>query len=252
MSMPLSQHSAAPAATGDAASFSRLSQPLVCWTATEDLDRAVIQRLTGELPEDEARQAQAFVFDGDRATYAAAHAMLRRALREILGEEPRFTRSALGRPELLPPAGNGATAPSFNLTHTRGFAACAILRGAPIGIDAEDTRRPIDAAAIAARWYAPSEQRLLGELPEPRRAAMFFRLWTLKEAIVKATGHGLRVEPQLFAVDPDRGQATIPADLGIPTRWRLAELSPLPHIRLAVAAPGEGGIDASLTNFALG
>ncbi len=161
----------------------------------------------------------------------------------------RFTRNALGRPELLPLAGD-ATAPSFNLTHTRGFAACAILRGAPIGIDAEDIRRPIDAAAVAARWCAPAERRLLAQLPAERRTEMFFRIWTLKEAIVKATGHGLRIEPQRFAVDPDRGHALIPAELGIPTRWRLAEFSPLPHIRLAVATPGEGGIAASLTNFA--
>ncbi len=90
MSMPLSQHSAAPAATGDAALLSRLSQPLAYWTAAEDLDRAVIQRLTRELPEDEARRAQAFVFDGDRATYTAAHAMLRRALRAALGEKPQI------------------------------------------------------------------------------------------------------------------------------------------------------------------
>jgi 4'-phosphopantetheinyl transferase len=251
MSMPPSQHSAAPASTRDARPGSRLPQPLVYWTTPEDLDRAAIQRLTAELPEDEARHAGAFAFDSDRATYIAAHAMLRRVLRAVLGEEPRFTRSALGRPELLPLAGN-RTAPSFNLTHTRGFAACAVRHGAPVGIDAEDIRRPVEAAAIAARWYTPSERLLLGKLPPPRRTEMFFRIWTLKEAIVKATGHGLRIEPQRFAVDPDGGHALIPAELGIPTRWRLAEFSPLPHIRLAVATPGEGPLEPSLTRVELG
>lgn len=250
MSMPPSQHSAAPASTRDAAPLGRTPEPLVCWTAAEGLDPAAIRRLAAELPEDEARQAAAFVFDSDRATYIAAHAMLRRVMREILGKPPQIVRNPLGRPQLAPT--QGGPMPSFNLTHTRGFAACAVRRGAPVGIDAEDIRRPVEAAAIAARWYTPSERRLLDRLPAERRTEMFFRIWTLKEAIVKATGHGLRIEPQRFAVDPDGGHAVIPAELGIPTRWRLAEFSPLPHIRLAVATPGKGPMEPSLTKFAFG
>jgi len=250
MSMPPSQHSAAPASTRDAAALGRTPEPLVYWTAAEGLDPAAIRRLTAELQEDEARQAAAFAFDSDRATYIAAHAMLRRVLREILGAEPRIVSGPLGRPQLS--LAQGGPMPSFNLTHTRGFAACAVGHGAPVGIDAEDIRRPVETAAIAARWYTPSERRLLDRLPAERRTEMFFRIWTLKEAIVKATGHGLRIEPQRFAVDPDSCDALIPAELGIPTRWKLAEFSPLPHIRLAVATPGDGGIEASLTKFAFG
>ncbi len=220
------------------------------WTTADDLDRAAIRRLGAELPPDEACRAQRFVFDADRATYIAAHAMLRRMLREILGEAPQIVPDPLGRPQLI--AAQGGPMPSFNLTHTRGFAACAILSGAPVGIDAEDIRRPIEAAAIAARWCATSEQVLLAGLPPERRTEMFFRIWTLKEAIVKATGHGLRIEPQRFAVDPDRGQAMIPAALGIPTGWRLAEFSPLAHIRLAVATPREGPLEPALARMALG
>ena len=196
-------------------------------------------------------QAERFYFDADRATYVAAHAMLRRVLRACLGsEEPCIVRTPLGRPELAPRR-EGLPAPSFNLTHTRGFAACAVLDAAPIGIDAEDIRRPIEAAEMAARWYAPAERLLLEEIPAPRRSEMFFRIWTLKEAILKTTGHGLRIEPALFAVDPDRGRASVPDGLGIPIRWRLAELAPVPHIRLALAVPGRGALAPSIARIEL-
>ena len=252
MSVPPSQHSAAPASTDDAISRDHSPELKVYWTAADGLDHAAIRRLTAELSDEEAHRARAFYFDRDRATYIAAHAMLRRVLREALdGEEPHFGRSPLGRPELMPLADGGPT-PSFNLTHSGDFAACAILHGAPVGIDAEDIRRPIDIAEIAARWFAGSERRLLEQLPETRRTEMFFRIWTLKEAILKTTGHGLRIEPQLFAVDPDHGREIVPEELGIPTRWRLAEATPLPHIRLALAVPGRGRLEWSLTHVELG
>jgi 4'-phosphopantetheinyl transferase len=129
---------------------------------------------------------------------------------------------------------------SFNLTHTRGFAACAVTTGVRVGIDAEDIRRQLAIAEIAARWYAPGERRLLARLPERQRGELFFRIWTLKEAILKAAGCGLRLDPRRFAVDPDRGGADVPDSLGIPTSWRLAQFAPAPYIRLALALPGCG------------
>ena len=252
MSVPPSQHSAAPAATDDAMSGDHSLDPRVYWTAADSLDHAAIRRLTAELSEEEARRARAFHFDRDRATYVAAHTMLRRMLREALGgEDPDFVLSPLGRPELTPPR-DGRPVPSFNLTHSCDFAACAILHGAPIGIDAEDIRRPINVAEMAGRWFHPSERRLLKRIAEVKRVEMFFQIWTLKEAILKTTGHGLRIEPQLIAVDPDHGRAIVPEELGIPTRWRLAEATPLPCIRLALAVPGRGSLRPSLIRIELG
>jgi 4'-phosphopantetheinyl transferase len=252
MSVPSSQHSAAPASTDDAMSGVHSLDPRVYWTTADSLDHAAIRRLTAELSEEEVRRAWAFHFDRDRATYIAAHAMLRRVLREALdGEDPTFVHSPLGRPELMPRR-DGRPVPSFNLTHSCGFAACAILHGAPIGIDAEDIRRPVNVAEMAGRWFHPSERWLLKQIAEVKRVEMFFRIWTTKEAILKTTGHGLRIEPQLFAVDPDRGHAIVPKELGIPIRWRLAEATPLPHIRLALAVPGQGSLHPSLTRVELG
>jgi 4'-phosphopantetheinyl transferase len=251
MSVPPSQHSAAPASTTDAAAPGDALAPRVYWVLADGLGDAVVTRLMTELPADEVQQARSFHFARDRATYVAAHAMLRRVLRAHLGgAEPRILRDPLGRPQLAGGVAGRAT-PSFNLTHSRGFAACAICEAAPVGVDAEDIRRPVEIAEIAARWYAPAEQRLLQKFPEDRRVEMFFRIWTLKEALLKATGYGLRIEPNRFAVDPRRLQAAVPEGLGIARRWRLAELGPAPHIRLAVAVPGEGRLAPVAVQFAL-
>jgi 4'-phosphopantetheinyl transferase len=227
-------------------------EPAIFWCAADLLSRRAATALIEELSDEEARRAAAFAFERDRRTYIAAHALVRRALKRRLdGAEPYFVRSPDGRPELTP-AQLGRPALSFNLTHTCDFAACALLRGAPVGIDAEDMRRPIDIAAVAGRWFAVPERRLLERHSGVDRAHLFFRIWTLKEAILKATGQGLRIQPQLFAIDPDLGEAVIPRNLGIATSWRLAEFVPLPHIRLAVAVPGAGEVAPSLTRIDLG
>ena len=251
--MTPSHHSAVPASTVAAAKQHEPLTPQVYWTVAEGLDNAAVAALMVELSADETEQARRFRFDRDRATYVAAHVMLRRVLRERLGgAEPRIGAHPLGRPELASdPEGVRGPIISFNLTHSAGFAACAVLGEAPVGIDAEDIRRPLDIAPMAARWYAAAERRLLDRMAEPHRTEMFFRIWTLKEAILKAAGLGLRVEPQRFAVDPDRLQANLPDGLGIPTRWRLAELVPLPHIRLALAVPGQGRLAPSATRLEL-
>jgi 4'-phosphopantetheinyl transferase len=59
--------------------------------------------------------------------------------------------------------------------------------------------------AIAARNFAPGEQRSLQALPVPRQADAFLACWTRKEAFVKALGGGLSVPLDGFEVslDPD-------------------------------------------------
>jgi 4'-phosphopantetheinyl transferase superfamily len=77
----------------------------------------------------------------------------------------------------------------FNISHTRGFVACAIARD-EVGMDVEASDRPTD-SILPTLSFAPEEARLVKSAPPERRACMFFRFWTLKEAFIKATCEGL-------------------------------------------------------------
>lgn len=84
----------------------------------------------------------------------------------------------------------------FSPTHTAGLVALAIGDCGPIGLDAEAPRgRDVSRLARAAdRWFTPAENRRVQSAIQnrPQEAeAVFLRVWTAKEALVKRTGAGL-------------------------------------------------------------
>lgn len=91
----------------------------------------------------------------------------------------RLEYSAQGKPSLPLPL-------HFSLSHCPGLILCALSTTGPVGVDAE----PLESAcALPTRLYfSPSERAQAGD--DPQR---ILRLWTRKEAIVKAGGSlGLR------------------------------------------------------------
>lgn len=72
-----------------------------------------------------------------------------------------------------------------------------------LGIDLERPRAGLDSARIAARWFSADEQALLAQAETEQMSALFYRLWTLKEAWVKATGRGLAGHLQAIRAEID-------------------------------------------------
>ncbi|MCC3245343.1 4'-phosphopantetheinyl transferase superfamily protein [Methylocystis sp. WRRC1] len=161
--------------------------------------------LAAMLDEDERARAARFHFEDDRRSYVAAHALLRAELSKHADRPPqdwRFAAAARGKPYLVDPPRDLR----FSLTHTRGMAAVAVTEGLEIGVDAESADRRADNMKVAERFFSPEEVALLRALDGDARREAFFAIWTLKEAVVKATGQGLARALDSFAVafDPPR------------------------------------------------
>ena len=196
----------------------------------------------------------------DRLSYAAAHALLRRALGSALGVAPGallFARDALGRPRLAAPAGHAI---DFNLSHTDGLVAVAISRVGRVGVDVECVecngrdRTPLaalyaDATLHELRAFGLRDDEIaeIAALPEALREPHFLDGWTLREAVAKADGRGLSLPFAAIAIDRERLVATLDAAAnGAPQRWRLWRRAPTPRHRLALACANE---DARLVDM---
>ncbi|MFO1104263.1 MAG: 4'-phosphopantetheinyl transferase superfamily protein [Methylocystis sp.] len=194
-------------------------------------------KLATLLDESETARAQRFAFESDRRAYVAAHALLRARLSQrsidVSPREWRFGATPHGKPFLLGPSAGL----SVSLSHTRGMVAVAIASGREIGVDVESALTPRNALNVAERYFAPEEAELLRSESDPvTRNEIFFAIWTLKEAVLKADGRGLargldsfvvRLSPP--AITSDSGENYVVA------QWRRGGFF--------IAAAAQGGAD---------
>jgi len=118
--------------------------------------------------------------------HSHAHALLRECLKSrgiAYDENAPVIKNDMGKPSLVE-----HPELHYNLSHANGIAAC-IVSDSECGIDCEQVRgfRP----NVMKRAFSDNERKLVEETPEELRDQMFFRLWTLKEAYVKALGVGI-------------------------------------------------------------
>jgi 4'-phosphopantetheinyl transferase len=172
----------------------------------------------------EQERAKRFRFERDCRHYWAAHALKRLMLTRSTGgavvpQAWTFDTGPHGRPAV---ARGGDV--HFNLSHCAGLVACAVSRAAEPGIDVESLDRAVP-WDVAEAYFAADEAKWLDGLPAKERQAGFLRLWTLKEAYIKATGLGLSQPLKAFAIgfDPLRISFTDPA-LGDPSTWRFEQM----------------------------
>jgi 4'-phosphopantetheinyl transferase len=128
---------------------------------------------------------------GDRDAARSSAGLAVRAAAVLLGVPAaglRLVHEPGGAPRL---AGGAAGRVSVSLAHSGGLAAAAVSTLGPVGVDVEPVR-PLDALALARRWFRPEESDWLAGLPDTERTEAFLCLWTQKEAVGKALRTGLR------------------------------------------------------------
>ena len=192
---------------------------------------------------DAAERAQALRFRHaeDRLCYAAAHALLRTMLSEAAAVAPgdwRFVRTPSGKPRLDPAAGWPDL--RFSLSHTRGMVACAVALALKVGVDVEPLTRLPDVKGLGRTMFSTREAASLEAMAEEARSEAVLRLWTLKEAYLKATGEGIGRRMDEPEFDPRHIAATETACLTVRGRtWAFRQVSTPGPFVLSLAFPAD-------------
>jgi 4'-phosphopantetheinyl transferase len=137
-------------------------------------------------------------------TRALTRQVLSHYLPDVAPADWRFERGEHGRPAIAASMPEATRALNFNLAHTEGLVVMAVGRVPAIGVDAERID-PRVRLAVAQRYFSAAEAHALAALPADERPRRFQRLWTLKEAYLKAIGTGVTggLGSMTFHVGPD-------------------------------------------------
>jgi 4'-phosphopantetheinyl transferase len=188
------------------------------------IDEAVIAANRYVLGADEVSQAKRFHRPADRMLFEMGRIQRRRALAACLDIDAAllsFAAGEYGKPHLL----NADTHHvHFSTSQCAGRAVIAIVigTGLEIGVDIEPLDRPVSESLLHASLSA-GERSSVGALPEAERGAAFMRLWTCKEAVMKACGLGLQLDPKEIDLDPERRTViSLPPRLGDPRDYPIA------------------------------
>jgi len=189
--------------------------------------------------DEERDRADHFRFSADRERFLAGRGILRSVLSGYAGRPPdalRFARDENGKPH-LPEAEI-----HFNLSRTEDGILLGVTRGPEIGVDVERVRPGYTGDEIAGKFFAPAEVASLADLPEGIRSEAFFRVWTAKEAYLKARGEGLGYPLNAFSVPlaaDGRRRLTWHREDSEIARWWLLPLTPAEGFVGAAAVGGD-------------
>jgi 4'-phosphopantetheinyl transferase len=136
------------------------------------------------LSEQRREQALKFKHEQGRKTCAAAYLLLCEGLRKEYGitEKPVFEYGEHGKPSII-----GHPDIHFNLSHCREAAVC-VVSDRPVGVDIESVREYKESLVR----YTMNEDEIAQITQSLHPEEAFTRLWTMKEAVLKLSGEGLR------------------------------------------------------------
>jgi 4'-phosphopantetheinyl transferase len=200
------------------------------------------------LTDEERERIGRFHRAADAASFAAGRALVRLALAERVGAAPgelvfdtwcELHASPHGKPRLVEPA----AALDFSLSRA-GARLMLAIADVPVGVDVERRDRDVE-AGVARIAFADDERAEL----EHAGPDAFLACWTRKEAVLKALGHGLAVDPKTVSVTFLNGVEPrirrLPEEFGPPEAWSLV---PLARDEWLAAVAVRGGPEVELTD----
>lgn len=160
------------------------------------------ERTVALLDQGERERHGRFLRPVDAARFATGRAVAKTVLAQQVGIDPadvHFTTDcphcagSHGKPRVV------GTDVDLSISHSGDLVAVGMVVGAVLGVDVEQTttRQPDNLPVDA---LAPREREVIRALPPDQRVAAFFTYWTRKEALLKATEHGLAVGMDSFTM----------------------------------------------------
>lgn len=205
------------------------------WRANLNLSNVAIQHLATFLSNDEIARANKFYFPEHKRRFIVARGILRQLLSNYLNISPKkieFDYGDRGKPQLSKSSNNSL---QFNVSHSQEYALFGFASDRLIGVDIEYLREMPDAIKIARRFFSPPEFQLIASLDDQQQQKVFFKLWTAKEAYLKALGTGLAGSLNSIEISFEDDNLLITEGTAILDNWFICSYIPADNYVAAMA-----------------
>lgn len=212
------------------------------WAAGLDQSPGRLSSLKQTLSPDEQCRAGRFHFERDRHRFIAGRGILREILGSYTDIHPaqlRFDYCPRGKPILAD--SSELRRLHFNLGHSEDLMVLAVTRACIVGVDIERIREIPEMERIVVQYFSAGEAAQFMASPKDRKLRAFYRLWTRKEAILKASDEGISglAKDLDFPFPPPQSAQVraMPENSAINANWTWVELTAAPGYVAALAAP---------------
>jgi 4'-phosphopantetheinyl transferase len=162
-----------------------------------------------------------FINEDRRKQFVFGRGIVRRVFSKIINCSPasiRIAEAASGKPELM-----DYHSLSFNISHAFDYVLVAISNEKAIGVDVESISRfHGDKGLSSSAFLSSGEDAIFKRLLACEQATHLCQLWTLKEAVVKAVGTGLRQSLKEIEFQISSDATTMYPPFGWPQDWSLS------------------------------
>ena len=178
------------------------------------------------LDRDEVSRSRRFLYPGPIRRFVLCRSALRAILCGELGCENRqltFGEGRYGKPYAM--LRDKPITAGFNVSHSGEHGLIAFAPHGRLGVDVEERVAREDIDSLSKMVFGPDEQSALASARGRRKIDMFFKFWTIKEALIKAVGTGFSLDPSSFEI-PSAMYSGASSWFRFPqapaTKWRIA------------------------------
>jgi len=184
------------------------------WRVSVEANQDKLELLQNLLDKDERTRAARYHHQRDRVRFIVGRGVLRMLLGKYLGclpEKISFSKGLNNKPFLASPVDL-----HFNVSYSGNWIVMA-FSDREIGVDVEYVNEDFDYSLVMQGCFTDEEIRVIESVPRP--VVGFFRSWTRKEALLKATSIGLNDHLKEFSC-LDGFQPAL-SKLGVTEDWRI-------------------------------
>lgn len=203
-------------------------------------EEVILPPETSYLSKQELSEYESFGIQERRNQYLISRWLSKSLLGSLLGIsaiDVSTTKGPLGKPYLEDKLNSLKI--DFNISHTKEITLVGIAHQMQIGVDVEKIVEKKKSNDLAGRFFMPSEAKWQAEGSSAQeQVSRFFRIWSMKEAVIKAIGGGVFQNIKQVTLQEENGSLILRSSTepwSLKENWQLFELKEIEGHACSVA-----------------